>query len=124
MRWGGLVIETMTSISTVDEYDATRGRLPSESVIVVHFSAPWCGRCPAFTSGLAALCDRYGFAWLHAVLPEAEELQERWGIAQLPATVVVSPTSSETVLQGTTLEAVEAVVATLCRPALVLDADF
>ena len=92
----------MSASKVVDELPP---RAPGR-VRVVHFSAPWCARCPAFAEAMQRLHEKIGFEWLHATLPEASELQEVYGICKLPAVAIESDGAPPLVLQPTSEDAV------------------
>tara|TARA_Y100000748_G_scaffold283492_1_gene264578 strand:- start:713 stop:1051 length:339 start_codon:yes stop_codon:yes gene_type:complete len=96
-----------------------------DSPTVVQFTAPWCQRCAPFKDAIAKAHTTWQFGWLMATLPEAEELQERFGIKQLPAIVVLSADDDPrtlAVLQGTTADSAIKVLQQHC--VMVTDDDF
>ena len=105
------------SVSSLSEYlDASEG----EVITLLQFSAPWCERCPSFTRKVESLSSKYKFRWLHATLPDAEELQEHFQIRMLPAFVL----GRGEAVQGASEQAVEKAVEEGCTPFLVLDDEF
>ena len=65
------------------------------SVRLIHFSAPWCPRCPACHDAVARLHAKWGFDWLHITLPH--DAQEEYNITKLPAVAVESDQGAEVI---------------------------
>ena len=129
----------MLEITTVDEYVRECNSRANGQLVVLQFSAPWCVRCPPFQMVVEKMQPQYKFKWLHAELPDGQELQERFGVTKLPAVVLVRDhpvngrvavdgeevsASFESLMQPISSELFSATMKSMCAPSLVLDADF
>ena len=86
----------MQEVTTTEELEAAIERQdPDIGPILVQFGSKSCSRCGPFTEAVEELRTELGFEHLMVTVEDSPELVEQFGVAKLPAFVVLTRVDSE-----------------------------
>ena len=118
---------TMTTIVTVEDWEATCTRVKAtNNVVVLQIGSDWCERCPAMHECIKVLQSHFRFEWFYTDAANTE-LSEHFEISKLPAVVIFKPGATEDGIwkqQAVAIPVVQQAVKLICPAVFVTDVDF
>ncbi|KAI1094256.1 glutaredoxin [Rostrohypoxylon terebratum] len=84
----------LTEITTQDEWQAHVGSLPSSTLLIVYFYAPWAAPCAQFLTVLETLKDEFrdpahpATSWVSINAEELSEVSEMYDVVAVPFVVL------------------------------------
>eukprot|EP00920_Eleutheroschizon_duboscqi_P033298 GHVT01080250.1.p1 GENE.GHVT01080250.1~~GHVT01080250.1.p1 ORF type:complete len:165 (+),score=25.26 GHVT01080250.1:336-830(+) len=103
----------VTSVSNAEEYDSlvsAAGAASSPPLVVVQYSASWCGPCRQISPQVAKLSDELDdvkFVYVDIDMPHVQALVEKYDIESVPTFVLLRNGHRLKKLQGARLETLQ-----------------